>query len=239
MTVSSTARLGWGGTLLGLLSICLLTASAVGYRYGWWPAPRAVSVAEAGVWVALAGALVSLAGLVPWLRRGRGGLVFAVIGFLISAPVIGLGVAWEVATRTTPPINDISTDTADPPMFWDTPMPADYPPANAEAQRQAYPEVTPLDLPVPADEAFERAHELVKARGWDILAADENERRIEAVATSRLYGFKDEVAVRVTETEAGSVIDMRSRSRIGQIDRGANARRIGAFLSDLKDAIRK
>ena len=52
-------------------------------------------------------------------------------------------------------------------------------------------------------------------------------------ATSFLYGFKDEIAIRVTRTEMGARVDVRSRSRIGRIDRGANARRIRAFLDDL------
>ena len=47
------------------------------------------------------------------------------------------------------------------------------------------------------------------------------------------FAFEDEVAIRVTETDTGARIDMRSRSRLGQIDRGANARRIEAFLSAL------
>ena len=55
------------------------------------------------------------------------------------------------------------------------------------------------------------------------------------MATSFLYGFKDEVAIRVTETETGARVDLRSRSRLGQIDRGANARRITKFLDDLAE----
>jgi len=67
-----------------------------------------------------------------------------------------------------------------------------------------------------------------------VLSADPAESQIEAIATSRLFGFEDEVAIRVTETDTGARVDMRSRSRLGQIDRGANARRIEAFLSDLE-----
>ena len=136
--------------------------------------------------------------------------------------------------RTTPPINDISTDTDDPPVFWFTVTPSDYPAPNAEPQRAAYPDVRPLEMPVSTDEAFAAALALVEARGWDVLSADPAESQIEAIATSRLFGFADEVAIRVTETNTGARIDMRSRSRLGQIDRGANARRIEAFLPDLE-----
>lgn len=121
-------------------------------------------------------------------------------------------------------------------MFWFTATPSDYPAQNAGPQRAAYSDVGPLELPVSADEAFAAALALVEERGWEVLSADPAESQIEAIAHSRLFGFEDEVAIRVTETDTGARIDMRSRSRLGQIDRGANARRIAAFLADLETA---
>lgn len=69
---------------------------------------------------------------------------------------------------------------------------------------------------------------------WEVLSADPAEGQLEAIARSHLFGFEDEVAIRVTETDVGTRLDMRSRSRLGQIDRGANAQRIEAFFTDLK-----
>jgi uncharacterized protein (DUF1499 family) len=220
-------RPGLAGLLLGLVAIEMVVVSAWGYRQGWWPVLRALAVSEYAVYVAALGVLLCLLALV--LRRR--GVVLALIGLLAGLPVLAMGIGWEYATRTTPPINDISTDTEDPPVFWETPTPTDYPAANAEPQRAAYPHVVPLDLAISGDEAFALAAELVRERGWEILSEDG--RQIEAVATSFLYGFKDEIAIRVTETDTGARVDLRSRSRIGQIDRGANARRITAFLDDL------
>lgn len=181
---------------------------------------------------AFAGVLVALAGLIAWgiRRRGVGGVVL--LGLILSLP--GAGVAFEIAARTTLPINDISTDTEDPPVFWFTATPGDYPALNAEPQRMAYPNVRPLELPLSAGNAFAAALALVGDRGWEVLSADPTESQIEAIARSRLFGFEDEVAIRVTENDTGTVINMRSRSRLGQIDRGANARRIGSFLADLQ-----
>jgi uncharacterized protein (DUF1499 family) len=153
---------------------------------------------------------------------------------MLSLPVAALGIGFELAARTTPAINDISTDTEDPPVFWFTATPSDYPAPYAGPQRAAYPDVRPLDLPLPVDNAFAAALALVGARGWEVLSADPAENQIEAIARSRLFGFEDEVAIRVTETDSGARIDMRSRSRLGQVDRGANARRIEAFLADLE-----
>jgi len=226
--------LGFLSILLGVASIALLAVSVWGFRAGGWPWPQAYDLAGWGAWTASTGILAALAGLVVWLRHRNGGAVAVLLGLILSLPVAGLGAAFEIAARTTPPINDISTDTEDPPVFWFTATPSDYPAQNAEPQRAAYPEVRPLDLPLPADDAFAAVLALVEARGWDVLAADPAESQIEAIATSRLFAFADEVAIRVTGTDIGARIDMRSRSRLGQIDRGANARRIEAFLTDLE-----
>jgi uncharacterized protein (DUF1499 family) len=229
-------RLGLLSILLGVTSLVLLAASVWGFRAGGWPWPQAYGIVGWGAWAAGAGVLVALAGLAIWLRRKKGGTAAVLLGLILSLPVACLGAAFEIAARTTPPINDISTDTEDPPVFWFTATPSDYPAQNAEPQRAAYPDVRPLEMPVSADEAFAAALALVEARHWEVLSSDPTESQIEAIAASRLFGFEDEVAIRVTETDTGARIDMRSRSRLGQIDRGANARRIEAYLADLKRA---
>ena len=228
-----TRRLGILSALSGVLSLVLLAVSVWGFRAGGWPWPQAYALAGWGAWAAGAGVIAALAGLVVWLRRRTGGAAMVLMGLILSLPVAGLGAAFEIAARTTPPINDISTDTEDPPVFWFTATPSDYPAQNAGPQRAAYPDVRPLDLSLPVDDAFAAALALVEDRGWEVLSADPAESQIEAIARSRLFGFEDEVAIRVTETETGARIDMRSRSRLGQIDRGANARRIEAYLADL------
>lgn len=234
MRDAAVSRLGWGAVLFGLASILLLAASALGYRQGWWPVLRALDVASWGAWAAVAGAALVVVALGLWLARRRGGGGIAALGLALSLPVLIAAGAWQYATLTTPPINDNSTDTDDPPVFWFTATPSDYPAQKAEPQRAAYPDVRPLEMQVSADEAFVAAIALVEERGWELLSADPAESQIEAIATSRVFGFEDEVAIRVTETDTGARIDMRSRSRLGQIDRGANARRIEAFLSDLE-----
>lgn len=226
--------LGFLSILLGVASIALLAVSVWGFRAGGWPWPQAYDLAGWGAWTAGVGVIAALAGLVVWLRRRRGGSGAVLLGLILSLPVAGLGAAFEIAARTMPPINDISTNTDDPPVFWFTATPSDYPAQNAGPQRAAYPDVRPLELPLPVDEAFAAALDLVEERGWEVLSSDPEESQIEAIATSRLFGFEDEVAIRVTETETGARVNMRSRSRLGQIDRGANARRIETFLSDLE-----
>lgn len=234
MTDPLTRLLGLIAALLGLASLVLLATAVWGFRAGGWPWPQAYDLSGWAVWSAAAGVLAALAGLIVWLRRRKGGLAAILLGLVLSLPVTGLGAAFELAARTTPPINDISTDVKDPPVFWFTVTPTDYPAANAEIQRAAYPQLRPVDLPLSFDEAFAAALALIEDRGWEVLSADPAESQIEAIATSRLFGFEDEVAVRIAETDNGVRIDMRSRSRLGQIDRGANARRIEAYLAELE-----
>ena len=232
-------RLGHLAILLGLVSLGLLVASVWGFRAQGWPWPQSYQLAAWGAWTAIAGSVIALAGGAVWLGRGRGGAGGGLRGLMLSLPVGALGIAFEVAARTTPPINDISTDIEDPPVFWFTVTPSDYPSQNAEAQRAAYPEVRSLDLPLAAEKAVSAVLERVNARVWEILSAHPEDTQIEAIARSRLFGFEDEVAIRLSEIDTGIRIDMRSRSRIGRIDRGANARRIEAFLAELSQRVMK
>lgn len=231
---SSSVRLPLLGLVLGLASIGAVLLAALGYRQGWWHFLKGIQMAEGAVYVAALGLVLSLAGL--WRSgRQRAAVVTALLGVLLSLPVLGMALQWEYATRSYPPINDISTDTENPPEFWDMPNPMAYPGAAvAQQQRQGYPDLAPLTLPTAPPAVFEQALQLVQARGWTVVGSDAAEGRIEAVATSRLFGFVDEVTIRIAPEGSGSRVDMRSRSRLGQIDRGTNARRIRTWLADLR-----
>jgi uncharacterized protein (DUF1499 family) len=226
---------GIAGLVVGLGGIAGVALSAAGYRLGWWQVSGALTISEYAVYAAGVGFLLSATGILASLTRGRRrGLWAATLGLAVSVPVLAMAIGWEYTARTTPPINDISTDTQDTPVFWDMPTPTNYPAQTAATQRAAYPDLAPLKLPVARERAFALALGIVRDRGWDIVAEDKGEGRIEAVATSFLYGFKDEIAIRITPTDAGALIDLRSRSRLGRIDRGVNAKRISVFLRDLE-----
>ena len=140
-----------------------------------------------------------------------------------------------------PPIHDITTDTADPPVFVavlplraDAPNPAEYGGEDvAAAQQQAYPDLRPLILPLAPDVTFARALDAARGAGWAIVAADSTDRRIEATETTGWFGFKDDVVVRIRPADGGSRVDVRSVSRTGRSDVGTNARRIRAYLRSL------
>lgn len=224
------------GLLCGLGGIAAQALSAIGYRLAWWPVLTALDLAAYGAYAAALGLVLSLAGLLVALRRRAGrGMLTGLLGLVVAAPVVALAVQWDYAARNYPPINDISTDTADPPVFWDMPNPSEYPGGrSAELQRAAYPDLDSLSLSVPPERAFALALAIVQDNGWEVVAEVPDEGRIEAVASSLVYGFKDEIVIRMEAADSGAEVDLRSRSRLGRIDRGVNAARIRAFLAELQ-----
>jgi uncharacterized protein (DUF1499 family) len=142
-----------------------------------------------------------------------------------------------VGASDKPPINDISTDTVDPPAFeaidaqlrGPDASAIGYNPAFAPQQARAYPEVRSLDLPVPPGAAFDVAMKACNP-AWQIVRADRATGRIEAVERSLWWGYSDDIVIRLTPTPTGTKVDMRSKSRVGESDLGANARRIATYL---------
>lgn len=136
-------------------------------------------------------------------------------------------------------IHDITTDTENPPVFVsilalrkDAPNSATYGgPEIAAQQHAAYPDIRPLVSDLPPERAFERSRSVARQMGWDIVDENPAEGRIEATATTRWFGFKDDVVVRIAPAAGdGSRVDIRSVSRVGRSDVGTNARRIRTFL---------
>jgi uncharacterized protein (DUF1499 family) len=146
--------------------------------------------------------------------------------------------SWKRKAESVPPIHDITTDTINPPDFEavlplraEAPNPPEYGGDSiAQQQKEAYPEVQPLALDLPPDQVFARAFETAQEMGWDVVSADAATGRIEATDTTFWFGFKDDIVVRVSGVSNGSRIDVRSKSRVGRSDLGANARRIQDFL---------
>jgi uncharacterized protein (DUF1499 family) len=142
-------------------------------------------------------------------------------------------------------IHDITTDPENPPGFVsvlplrkDAPNSATYGgPEIAAQQRAAYPDIRPLVSDLPPARAFERALSVAQRMGWSIVDDNAAEGRIEATATTRWFGFKDDVVLRIVPAAGnGSRIDIRSVSRVGRSDVGTNARRIRTFLKMFVEA---
>lgn len=222
--------------ILATLAVTSLALSGPGTRAGLWHFRTGLALfALSG----LIGLLAALAGAIAWQRtRRRSAAVAALAGIAVLIfPVYGF-----VTARNVPPIHDIATDVADPPKFRavlaargtnSNPV-GDTIDDVARQQRVAYPELQPIVLPLSPDEAFARVVAAVRGAGWEIVAADSRERIVEATARTSFFGFRDDVVVRVRPADGGSRIDMRSTSRVGRSDAGANAARIRRFLRGLQ-----
>jgi uncharacterized protein (DUF1499 family) len=173
-------------------------------------------------------------------ERARGLLLLG-----LAAGVLGAGVPAFImlSARGAPPIHDITTDLANPPAFVAITAdlrgpgsnPVSYDPAIAEKQAAAFPLIRPVRLAMAPDAAFAQAEAAARAMGWEIVATDATALRIEATATVPWWGFKDDVVVRLTPAAEGTIVDVRSKSRVGQGDLGVNAKRISDYLAKLAD----
>lgn len=151
-----------------------------------------------------------------------------------------------------PVINDITTTFPNPPQYviiakMHSDVDYSYKTDFLEKQKKAYP-LAAVGLATDPDQSFEMLlKEIENKLGWEIVSADKNSRRIEAVATTAILRFKDDIVIEVRDSSEGSLssvntdkkdaakswVHMRSRSRLGKSDFGANAKRIRLFLEGI------
>ncbi len=173
-----------------------------------------------------------------WRRRA---LLGSVVPLALSGAIIVV-----LTLNPAPSINDVSTDLEERPVFGAA---ADaglrYPPhdeltleAFAEIQREFYPELQPVSSPRGPAASQILAVEVARELGWQVAVDDAASGRVEAVATTRVFRFEDDVAIRIRPDGDGSRLDLRSRSRFGRGDLGANAARIARFAARFRAALR-
>ena len=173
----------------------------------------------------------------------RRGFSAASAPLLLGGAISLLFIIAALPGRNVPRINDITTDTQQPPQF----VQAVTQPGNAgrdmsypgesfaQQQRDGYPNLKAQPLPEAPSAAFERvSRAAAEMPNWDITRTDYNALAIEGVETSRLFRFQDDFVIEVRPADTGSVVQMRSKSRVGRGDVGANAARIEAFFAKLR-----
>ena len=227
---------------IAFVSAVAAVIAGLGTRWGWWDYVAGFMILRWAVWAGLAAAAISLYAIVVAWRHGlRRAIVFGIHGLIIGALMFGVPTYLVHEGSKLPPIHDITTDTDDPPAFIavlplrkNAPNPAQYAGAELAAQqKQGYPGLAPLVLPIPPRAAFDLALDIARRAGWEIVAAVPEDNRIEATATTDWFGFKDDIVIRIKPAGTGSRVDMRSVSRVGRSDLGTNARRIRDFLRQL------
>ncbi|MFT7185312.1 MAG: hypothetical protein ACI84K_000687 [Pseudohongiellaceae bacterium] len=232
---------------MSILSIVILCAGPLGYKSGALPLQPAMVTLIVSLGIAVVTLILSL--ILFALGKDKGfsqNRKFLLIALLISlVPSLFVGMQLKTAA-SVPEIHDISTDTFNPPVFdaivmlrKDAPNSLVYEYRGsaeklAALQIAAYPDLKPLTSILPVNLAIERTVGILKNQGLDVINVNAANGTIEATATSFWYGFKDDVVVRIQATEQGTRVDLRSVSRVGLSDVGANAARIRLFSKEFK-----
>ncbi|MGH7665633.1 MAG: DUF1499 domain-containing protein [Gemmatimonadaceae bacterium] len=240
--IAGAAILALGVSVLVALVMAL---AGLGTRWGWWHFRTGLSVLEWTAYAAIAAVFIAFVAAVIARPGGpRRGFAFALAALVIAAVLAIVPWRWRATARAAPPIHDITTDLENPPRF-EAILPlratatneAEYGgPEIAAQQREAYPDIEPLQFEAAPRATFERAVDVVRDLGWEIIVSDPSAGRIEATDRTFWFGFDDDVVIRITPAGGGSRVDIRSVSRVGRGDTGTNARRIREFLDRMREA---
>src|SRR5687768_9864199 len=235
--------------LLGVGAVVAALVAAIGSAMEIWSFRTGLTALRYLFFAAAAGALLGLIGLVMARRRAK--LMLANLLALVVALgfVLYLGNLVRIA-RSVPAIHDVATNLDDVPQFTRLKVRADnlenvpdegkpelkaLPPEERwkVLHRAHYGDIRTVRLAAPPAQTIRRAAALARERGWETALVDED--NVEATDTSTFFRFKDDVVVRVRPSpDGGSLVDMRSISRVGGSDVGMNAKRIREFLADLQ-----
>lgn len=228
--------------LVAATGITMLFLAGIGYRLQWWELGTAFGLLRWGAYLGAAAAGLGAIAAILLLWFGPR-MLAALAGLALLTGAVGAAIpwAWQEQARSVPPIHDISTDTETPPAFVaiaplrrDAPNPVEYAGKDtAKAQREAYPDIQPLRFDAPAARVFPAAVDTAAELGWELVDANENQGRIEAIDTTRWFGFKDDVVIRIKTENGQTRLDVRSKSRVGRSDVGTNAKRIRQFRERL------
>jgi uncharacterized protein (DUF1499 family) len=230
----------WLAFFDAILAIAMIGAGMVGAHFHLIPPITGFSMFILALLLSFFGLLLGLLAIyltrTPQMAAGRNrALMATVVCALILAPAI-----FTVFTNRNPLINDITTDFDDPPEFVNAQKLQPEPDRvmkydkkkYANAQLQGYGPIGPLKERLSPADAFARVTEVAKASPtWTITYSDQSKDTLEAVATSKLWHFQDDIVIQIRPTPDGaSLIEMRSKSRDGTGDFGVNAKRIRRFF---------
>lgn len=247
-------RITWA--LIIILPLFYMVA-ALGSRWGWWDWQTGLGTLSRGVGTKLIMATLAvgiICLIVTLLSKKKGkGLLTSAIAILMAAGAMVYGSKVKTTAQNLPFIHDITTDTQNVPTFSQHMLDIRERTKGVNSveyigkkdqrdgklysvlQSKAYPNVRPLILSENPEQVFGQALATAKQMGWTVHTEDLDRGIIEATATTFWYGFKDDIVIRIHAGEGGgTVVDIRSVSRVGQSDLGANAKRIMTFINALK-----
>lgn len=255
----SKFRDGWVrvALILALLLPVYFMVAALGTKFGLfdWRIGFGLLVFRLGALVLFGVFGIAFVGLLlSVLVKPRRGWGRALGALLVPALALGFVVSVMGKAKTIPPIHDIATNIQDPPQYSPAVIAARAPISGGnpvtsmtepvamlkgksvgEVGQAANPDIQPLTLAMPVAAATQLAADAAEAEGLRVTKVDTAGGAVEAVAESFWFGFKDDVAIRVRSGAAGaSIVDIRSTSRVGLGDLGANAKRVRGLLAAIK-----
>ena len=215
-------------------------------------AALAVFAASLGMAV-LAGLLAAAAAAVIWRDglRGAGQTAFALA---LAAAILAYPAYLAAVAFALPPIHDVSTDLKSPPTFLlsararaaragHTPPPSSE--ATRAAQKAAYPDIAPIRVEMDSTDAYQLALSVAGDLGWRVVdtappnLGGDGAAVIEATGRSLFFGFVDDIAIRIRPGATQTIIDVRSVSRVGRNDFGANAEHVRKFAAAVEEDMRE
>ena len=246
-----TSRLAVWARHMALFSLAATLVAIIIVRSAALEVVPALSTLAGALVLALVAILLAFAAGIAIWREGVGGVREAATALLVGLALIAYPLYLGVEAYRLPAIYDVTTDPIDPPRFEAIARlrPRDANPVTyaglytAEQQRAAYSDIEPDLTNSSPQEAYDAALKVITKRKWHIVdarppqPAAPREGRIEAVARTPILGFRDDVVVRVRATTDGARIDVRSASRYGRHDLGANAARVRALIDDVDDVL--
>lgn len=241
-----TALAVWSGRV-AVFSAALLISALFLHRLFSVPTPVALNLLKLSILGGLVAMALSALAVVEIWRHGSRGTSRVVLASLLSLCVVAWPLLALPQVRAYPEINDVTTDTVSPPPF-DTLAARRPPGANvpdypgetfASQQHEAYPDLKTLLINRSVAEAYEVSVDAVRRLGMKIVSetppGEEAPAQglVEAFDRTLVWGFYDDVVVRVVGNRVTAQIDVRSASRFGRHDLGRNAQRARRLLGEI------
>jgi uncharacterized protein (DUF1499 family) len=246
-----TSRLAIWARRLAFFSLAATFIAVIIVRSGALEIVPALSTLAGALLLAVVAMLLAIAaGIVIWME-GIGGIRESLTALFIGLALIAYPLYLGLKAYRLPAIYDVTTDPIDPPRFEAIARlrPRDANPVTyaglhvADLQRKAYADIEPDLTTATPQEAFDAVLKVIAKRRWHVVdarppqGAASRDGLIEAIARTPILSFRDDVVVRVRPTQDGARIDVRSASRYGRHDLGANAARVRALIEDVDDVL--
>lgn len=232
---------------LAFLAFMIYLVTFTVHRLGELQTPFAMNISGIAIAVSLFALVLGIAAMINIWNEGYTGTGKALSGALLSALVLA-GPVWLMPNiLTLPRIYEVTTDPNNPPRFskiaslrrGEGVNPPAFQRSAVELQNVAYPDLQPLPIDRPVDAAFSAVRDAVKNMSWRIVSevppSGSQAGLIEATHQSLIFGFRDDVAIRVRPMSAGGTrVDVRASARYGNHDMGRNAMRVRTLFSEVK-----